>query len=173
MNVSEVLREQLAANRYVLDATIGELTEEQLHYQAGGLTHSIAAIYGHAILSLDRQVHATYQAKPSLAETTWASRLGVSEPLPAPGSGGWAAWAIRVRMDLPTFRTFAGAAYAAADDYFAGLSEADLDRERDTPNLGKHSLNWYLYLTILQHHATHLGEISAIKGILGLRGYPF
>jgi len=60
------------------------------------------------------------------------------------------------------------------------LSDADLERELDLTGVGfgTRKLGWMLNLLILNHlilnHiGTETGEISALKGIQGAKGYPF
>lgn len=56
-------------------------------------------------------------------------------------------------MDLPAFRKYARAVYAATDADVAPPSDADLDRKVDTRFIG----DW--------HAAEHTGEIAALKGL--------
>jgi hypothetical protein len=46
----------------------------------------------------------------------------------------------------------------------------ELDREIERGSMGKRTLNWWLTLLVV-HAANHTGEISAVKGIRGFKGY--
>jgi hypothetical protein len=112
-----------------------------------------------------------FQRKPPLFASTWEGKTGITEPK-------WVSdpeWARRVQVDLPKAREYARAAYAQADDYIAGLTEADLDRELDLSanGLGMRSLDWCLHALIIAHLHNMTGEISALKGVQGAKGYPF
>jgi len=112
----------------------------------------------------------------------WAGRTGVSDPPPGPGDD-WAtrfeAWCRRVRVDLPAFRAYAKAVYEATDAYLAtlpaALPDAELSREVDLSamGMGKKTVGFVLDNALLGHAYCHCGEISAIKGVQGKKGYPF
>lgn len=57
----------------------------------------------------------------------------------------------------------------------AGLNDADLDRKVDLPfaGFGPQSLGWIVSNVALGHLHNHTGEISALKGVQGGKGYPF
>ena len=62
-----------------------------------------------------------------------------------------------------------------ADQYLAQLSEPDLDRmlELSSAGLGTRSVSWIINALIASHLNNMAGEISALKGVQGLKGYPF
>jgi hypothetical protein len=90
---------------------------------------------------------------------------------PPPENPPWDEWAGRVQVDLPSLRQYAQAVYASTDAYLASLSPADLDAAFQG-FVGLETLG--SFLTGLGLHAGwHTGEISAIKGVQGNKGYPF
>ena len=110
--------------------------------------------------------------QPGLSETTWADRLGLSEPHPA--HERWGEWARRVRVDLPVLREYARVVYAATDAYLDTLSPADLETFFDSPPAGvAWSVAYVLGPLVAGHAYLHAGEISAVKGLQGLKGYSF
>jgi hypothetical protein len=101
------LRRQFRLIHGLLDASIDEL---------GGPT---AACYAQSVLCEDLTVNGVLAARAPLALSTWRGRTGLSE-LPALATPiDWAAWAVRVRLDLADFRSYARAVYAATDAYLA------------------------------------------------------
>lgn len=84
------------------------------------------------------------------------------------GIADWSEWAGKVQVDLAAFEQYHAA--AATDAYVGGLSEADLDRQLETP-LGSQSVNQMIGI-VTAHLSLHGGEISAVKGLQGLKGYP-
>jgi uncharacterized damage-inducible protein DinB len=80
-----------------------------------------------------------------------------------------------VDVDLPQFRAYAKAVHAAADAYLASLQPGDLDRPVDLGGfgLGVQTTTWVIFNFIIGHVSCHTGEISAIKGVQDLKGYPF
>lgn len=108
-------------------------------------------------------------------------RQGGRERLPPgpdpkrPGFPDWSGWARRVRIDLPAFRTYAKAVYAASDDYLAKLSDQDLARSLDLSavGIGQITVKQLVMRGVIGNCLTHAGEISCLKGLQGARGYPF
>lgn len=60
--------------------------------------------------------------------------------------------------------------YAATDAYLAGVSDTELAQVVETP-VGAMPLGSFIGLWVLNAHC-HAGEISALKGLKGLQGYP-
>ena len=77
-----------------------------------------------------------------------------------------------VRLDLPAARAYAQAVYAATDAYLAGLTAEDLDRDVDLFGMSQ-SLGAALGNFVIGHCHDMMGEISCLKGLQGVRGYPF
>jgi hypothetical protein len=173
------IREGAQLGHWLLDGTMADVTNEQAHYAPPGRANPIGATFAHLVCSEDMIVNGMLQQRPPLAASSHADKLGLSEPMPMPGTPGWseayAAWARRVRVDLPAVKAYAAAVYEATDGYLAGLSDTDLDQELDLTGagFGKQKLGWVLNLLVLNHIGTETGEISALKGIQGARGYPF
>ncbi len=78
-------------------------------------------------------------------------------------------------MDLDALNAYAQAVYASTDEYLATLSENELDRTIDLTeqNLGTWSLGAFLLTFVFGHVRDIMGEISALKGLRDLQGYPF
>jgi hypothetical protein len=80
-----------------------------------------------------------------------------------------------VKVDMKQMREYAKALYSASEEYVASLADKDLSREVDMSmfGMGKRKLGTVLGGLIIGHARDIMGEISAIKGIQGLKGYPF
>lgn len=112
---------------------------------------------------------------------TWSSgKTGLSEPPPPfdpkkPGFPDWSGWARKVKVELPAFRKYAQAVYAATDDFLASLRGKDLDRPVDLTalGLGKSTMLFVINNGMLGNGFTHCGEIACLKGLQGKKGYPF
>jgi hypothetical protein len=171
MNTIDSLRGGLRWATEILEMTVDGVTPEQLAWIPPGIANPIGATYAHAICEIDALIHLLFQGKPPLFASTWEGKTGIDEPR-------WVSefdWARRVQVDLPKAREYARAAYAQADGYLAGLSETDLEREIDltAQGLGMRSLDWCLHALIIGHLHNMAGEISALKGVQGAKGYPF
>ena len=172
MDLVTSLQQNVGFNRFILQGTIGGTTPEQCQWQPDGSAHSIAASYAHVILSEDGLIHGMMQGKPPLAATTWAGKTGV-DSMPPQGSEGdadWSEWAKTVKVDLDAAAKYYEAVAAATDAYIAGVTADELDRQVDTP-FGPQSIN-YMLSVVAGHLSQHGGEISAVKGLMGLKGYP-
>jgi hypothetical protein len=78
-------------------------------------------------------------------------------------------------VDLSALRAYARAVASETDTWLAGLSDPELDRPMDLTGagLGQHTWGSAIALLVANHLGTETGEIAALKGIQGARGYPF
>jgi hypothetical protein len=171
MNAIDTHREALRWSYELLEMVMGDVTDGIAHTQPPGIANPLAATYAHALIDLDVIPNLLLQGKPPLYETTWKDRTGISEVQWQSDSE----WAHRVRVDLPVTRAYGKAAFESADAYIAGLSEEDLVREIDltAQGLGVQTLNWCISALIAAHLNNMAGEVSVLKGIQGVKGYPF
>lgn len=174
-----LFREQVAGATHQLEGTMQGVTPEQAHWFPPGKANPIGANYAHVVLGQDVLINGMLKGGAPLYATAWAGKIGVSEPPPgpdpkAPGFPDWSAWARRVRVDLPALRKYAEAVYAASDVYLASLTDDDLARSVDLAmlGLGAMTVRQLLSAGVVGNALTHCGEISCLKGLQGLRGYP-
>src|SRR5262249_18828476 len=129
------------------------------------------ALYIHLLTSEDFFIQSLLKGGTPLWDSSWKDRMGLSDPRPPRGQP-WDDWARRWRIRLPPVREYEKAVFAATDAHGDSLSEADFAKEiefmgRKMPLVG-------LFLGVMcTHCANHAGEISALKGLQGLKGYPF
>lgn len=171
MNAIETHREALRWAYELLEMTMADVTPELAHATPPGVANPLAATYAHALSDLDVIPNHLLQGKPILFETDWKDKTGISEPQ-------WfsdAEWARRVRVDLAAAREYGKAMYENADAYIASLNEEGLMREVDLSfvRLGTRPVSWCLTALIISHLNNMAGEISVLKGIQGVKGYPF
>ncbi len=149
-----------------LEGTFEGVDHEQAHWEPLGKTVPIAAHYAHVVTAEDAMFA---QALGKKSAPLMASQpTGLSE---LPPQGPWDEWGRRVKMDKPTFQAYAQAVYAQTDAVLAGMQDADLQQIVETP-AGKMPALAFATVLLL-NGAAHAGEISAIKGLKGLKGYPF
>jgi len=171
MDAVTLLKRQIDLAHLMLEGTMADVTPEQAHWQPGGGAAPIGANYAHIVWVEDRYV-STLLGDETLAETSFAGRMGLSETIPA--GPGWDAWARRVTIDLPALKAYAQAVYERTGTYVGSLAPDDLAREVDQTHLGggRQTLDFVLSVTIAAHANMHHGEISCLKGLQGARGYP-
>jgi uncharacterized damage-inducible protein DinB len=97
--------------------------------------------------------------------------LTASPPEPERG-GDYLTYYRAIRVDLAALHQYAQAVAAAAQDWLASLAPEDLERRVETP-IGELNLAQLLETFVVWHINAHCGEISALKGCQGARGYPF
>ena len=81
-------------------------------------------------------------------------------------------WANGIKMNVPAFQEYAKGVYAASDTYLANLPDDDLDRKIPSP-LGDQTIGWLITMVLATHPITHSGEVGALKGVHGMKGWPF
>ena len=172
MTPQTLIKEQLARCHDILEQTIADCSPVTLHRTLPGATiTSIASIYAHVVFTEDMIIQGMLQQKPPVYQSQgWGSRVSVAMPATPELKVDWAHG---VKMDLPAFREYAKAVYAATDAYASGLSDAAIDRKVDTGFIGEQTVAFILTNIAAWHVAEHGGEIAALKGVQGLKGLPF
>lgn len=155
----------------LLGLVMADATVETTHWQPPGTANSIAATYAHALCSTDAILHRLFQSAQPLYEGAWLDRTGVSSPQ-------WSSdqeWARNVRVELKAAAAYGQAVFNAVDAFLMSLNGEDADREIDLSafSLGARSLDWCLNALVIGHLNNLTGEISAIKGVQGGKGFPF
>jgi len=172
----QLFKDELQNARETFEGTVADVNEEQLHHHPGGKALPLGAVYAHLILSEDMTVQMYLQGKEPLYESSWKGKNGVSQPMAAMDEN-WATnnekWAKSVKINLNQFRDYSKAVYAATDEYLNSLKEEDLEREVNLGSWGKKTVAYMLYAFVIGHMYSLTGEISALKGIQGAKGYPF
>jgi hypothetical protein len=170
MSKADVLKEQLGISRMVVDGTVADIAQDECNKLPGGKAHPIGALYAHMVMSEDFVVNGMIRGASPLLMSTFAGKTGVSEPPPQPVS---LEWATKVQVDLSALKEYDKAVRAATDEFLAGASDADLERKIAFGQMGEQPVSTVLGLIALVHPSNHIGEISALKGVYGAKGYPF
>jgi len=172
MDTIAFLREQLAQARAFLSGTLADLDPAAAHRPVPGRLNPIAATYAHVVVGEDGFVNGLLRGAPPLFAVEWSGRTGLTE-LP-PDGPGWADWGRRVRVDLDALTRYANAVAESTDGFVASLSPRDLERTVDLSALdfGERTLGWVLGAGVLGHLLAHWGEMSALQGLHGGRGFP-
>ncbi len=173
MNSVELLQYSLGNAFGILGQVAADLTQEQADWQPPGIANPIGALYWHTISSADDIVYRwVLGQEPIRQRDGWNERaLTVSVPEPEHG-GDYLAYMRALRVDLPALHEYAQAVAGALQGWLATLSPEDLARTLETP-IGKLNLGQLLETFVIWHINAHCGEISALKGCQGARGYPF
>jgi uncharacterized damage-inducible protein DinB len=158
MNTVELIQYSLGLAFDILEQVVSDLTQEQADWRPPGTASSITDIYWHTLTYVDYFMrNYCIEGKP-LPESV-DSRPAVLRMQP-------------VQADLSELHQFASDVRSTAQDWLSSLTPADLERKRDT-TVGELNVGQMLEIYIVWHINAHCGEISALKGCQGLKGYPW
>ena len=174
---TQLLRQQIRLAHEALEATMAGVTPAMAHAVPPGIANPLGATYAHLVCSEDMLIQGMLKQSAPLAASAFAGATGLSEPMPAPGPD-WSRypdWTRNLRIDLESLQRYAQAVYSATDAYLEGLSDADLEQPMDLSfvGLGQQTLGVMLSVLVLYHIGTETGEIACLKGLQGVKGYPF
>lgn len=172
---SQILLNQLKAAHIALEQTMEGVTDEVAHFMPPGTANPIAGTYAHVVFSEDMFIHSFLMKTQPLFETEFKDKTGASEVQPMDWQVAYPKWLKEVKLDVEKFREYAKAVYAASEEYIATLTDADLDKDVDMSafGMGTRKTSDLIANLISGHAYPIMGEISVLKGIQGLKGYPF
>jgi hypothetical protein len=167
----QVLLAQMKMTFDILDTTLSDCTEEIANvWREGWTTQPISALYAHALTSVDWVVNETTAGGRTVYERDgWGPRLGIDDvqrflSSAAPGS---------LSFNLGLLREYGAAVRASVEGFLSTASEGAMTRQVDSFLGGKVSGAEFVAVFGVMHLIEHFGEISALKGVLGLKGLPF
>jgi hypothetical protein len=172
---SQILLNQLKAVHGPLEQTMDGVTNEVAHFMPPRKANPIAGTYAHLVFSEDLFVHGFLMKAQPLCETTFKDKTGSSELHPMEWETAYPKWLKEVKIDVTQFREYAKAVFTESETYVASLTDEDLDKDVDMSAFGMGSKKTHDFIAnLLSGHAfSIMGEISVLKGIQGLKGYPF
>lgn len=167
-NTIEYLGAELKGAHELFVGTLSGVTSEQAHFYAGGNTVPIVAHLGHVLVFEDMIINGMLKGgAPLLA----GGKTGFSD-MP-PQQPPWDGWGRKVKVDLVQAMDYGMQVGASAESYVASLDDAALAKPLDLTmlGLGMQTVGFILGGLVLNLHL-HTGEISCLKGLQGLKGYP-
>ncbi len=198
MKKVEMLHDSLEFAFDVLEAVTADLTQEQADWLPPGCANSIGVLYWHTIAYVDQIVHEWCMEpfmdvvfeewfaarcagqyvgmgqEPLRITGGWQDKVVVSFPPKNPNDPYWEVRAVRegYQLDLPALRDYARATRETLLERVASLTNEAMERSLPTP-IGYYFMDLLLEVFIIGHINSHAGEISALRGCLGLQGYPW
>ncbi len=172
---TQTLVAQLTAAHSALEQTMDGVTDEVAHFQPVGTANPIAGTYAHLIFSEDMFIHMFLKKDQPLMETTFKDKTGASEVQPNDWVEAYPKWLRSVKVDVKQLREYAKAVYADSETYIASLSDEDLEKDVDMSSFGMGNRKVYDFIAnmVTGHIFSIMGEIAVLKGLQGLKGYPF
>lgn len=157
MNTVELLQFSLDAAFDVLEQVTADLTQKQADWQPPGNASSITANYRHVIAYAEFELEKVLiPCDDTLFQYDPPEEIVLHD----------------VQEELPDLHKRAGNLKKAYHDWLSSLTPADLDVELNT-SIGPLNLGQTVALYLIWHINVHCGEISAIKGLQGGKGYPW
>jgi hypothetical protein len=198
MDTIELIHHSLGFSFQILEHLVSDLTQEQADWMPPGKANPIASLYWHTIGYTDQIVHEwgmapfrdlTFQEwveakaenrdlgmgqEPLRFRDGWQDKVVIALHPENPADPYWEVRASRegLRVDLPALHDYARATSETTLAWAASLAPDDLERTIPTP-IGDHNIGQLLEIFIVSHIDNHCGEIAALKGCLGLTGYPW
>jgi len=172
---TQILLNQFKAAYEVQEQTMDGVTQEIAHFMPPGTANPIAGTYAHLIFSEDMFIHNFLKKTPTILETTFKDNTGASELHPMEWQVAYPKWLKEVKIDVKKFREYAKAVHAETEAYISSLNDADLEKEVDMSAFGMGTKKVYDFIAnLISGHANQItGELAVLKGIQGLKGYPF
>jgi hypothetical protein len=171
MNAIGTIRESIQWGHYLLEMVMADVTDEQARWTPPGVANPIGAMYAHGLLAVDGMVNGLLKGGAPRFATEWEGQLGDWPPQMQVTFD----WARGIQPNLSALRQYGQIVVADADAYLDQLEETELDRAVDLSavGLGIRRVGWILNALVAAHLNNMAGEISALKGVQGAKGYPF
>ena len=167
-NTVKFVGTELKSAHELFAATLSGLTLEQAHHDAGGNTVPIVAHFGHVVVFEDMIVNGLLKGGAPLL-TGGATGFSEQPPQQPP----WDAWGRKVKVDMTQAMAYAMKVTSSAEAYVATLDDAALAKPLDLSMIGQgmQTVGFMLSALVLNLYV-HTGEISCLKGLQRLKGYP-
>ncbi len=173
MNTVELLQYSLKNALGILKQVTADLTQEQADWMPPGIANPIGGLYWHTIASIDMVVHGWGMGKDAIFQTEgWKEKVVVSsagdERKDHPPEMR------ETLVNLAALREYEKVVVAVVQDWLVSLTPGDMARKVKTPTpIGELGLAQMMETFVIWHINAHCGEISALKGCQGAKGYPF
>lgn len=165
---ADVLLAAFESAHMMFDAVVGGMTSKQASYVApGSKLASAATIIAHAVFSEDSMV-AEAAASPRLLES---GGFGARTGIVVPEGAMLPDWAGEYQFD--GLLEYAAAVFERTRSFLADVPGSRLQEVVSSPMGRGATVSRFLAGFGAVHLAQHTGEISALKGIQGVKGLPF
>lgn len=167
MHSLNAIRSIVAGSNSILATATHDLPADWVNQPQPGHTNTVAAIYAHAVLTLDHLYHTAIQNQAQvLIAGGFVPRLGA----PDLAQASWERLNT-LQWDWAALRSYGEAVVHSVDGYLSTLTDEELGRacrffdQEATVQDAIGVATW--------HTALHAGEIAALRGVSGMKGLPF
>lgn len=172
----QLVKDQLKEAHSTFENTVIDINAAHLHKLPGGKALPLGSLVAHLVFSEDVIVNGMILGNAPFYTALWKGKTGASVPMPAMDEKWSVAheeWSRTVQVKLPELLKYMKAVFSATEYYVSTLKQKELEREINLGSWGKKPLVSLLTGFVIAHTNNLTGEISAIKGVNGAKGYPF
>ena len=172
MTAVEYIRSELTRLHRMLDATLTEITEAQLHQVPGGLPTANTIAWGlfHVVRTEDNVVRFVLQNRrpPVWTEGGYAERLALPPVAQGTGMSAADAQALRIK-DVGLFQDYMQKVWASTEELFARAEPGFFERTITIKPLGDMTALRGLGQVCLSHGLMHAGQLELARTLVGAR----
>lgn len=175
MELGQVLAINLQTAHDAFVKTLADVTQEMADWMPPGVMHPLGERYAHTVMAEDLLIHSFAKGDAPLFMSAWAGRTGFPATMDMMTSQtSEAARAFHVD-DLNALGEYMRAVFADSEAFINGADQTRLDGNVDMSILGYGMVPFPVWFSIFVVGHVHdlTGEISALKGMQGYKGYPF
>jgi uncharacterized damage-inducible protein DinB len=173
MDLREYMLAHLASAHRSIEIAMEDLTEDTAYWQPPGTANSIARLLVHGVTVEDLMINRILKGGETVFQAGgWAAMTGLPAAAAMRAFRNEAHWDQEWRLQWQGFDGYRKAVEESARDYVASLEAKDLDREITFGTREPRSVATILRGVVINHLLVHNGEISAVKGLQGLKGLP-
>ncbi len=152
------------------DASIADISEEQIHWKAGDKGMPLSFILWHYVRTEDNIVSFVLQGKPTQwLAGGWNERFGLPKAAQGTGMSNEEAQSLRI-APLQAWQEYQSSVWAATEEFLNAAEESMLSERTTVKPLGEMAKENAIGMMCLTHGFTHLGEIQHLRGLMGLKG---
>ena len=171
MNTIELLQFSWGNAFGILGQVTADLTQEQADWEPPGVANPIGGTVWHTVSGTDFLVHTWCAGQTPLMESGgWRDKVLLTSGPEVEGETR--EHLLSIQVDLPQLHAYTQAVGEAVQAWVSTLRPEDLERPVENP-MGEMNLGQVVAKFVLGHVNAHCGEIAALKGCLGAKGYPF
>ncbi len=175
MDLKQLLTTNLEMTHDAFRKTVADVTPEIAHWLPPGVMHPIAERYAHLVMAEDYLLNVMARGGQALFMDAWAGRTGfTADPTMLVALTAEGARAFRVD-DLNALSAYMQAVFAETQKFIRDADDATLNGSVDMSAIGYGQMPFPIWFStfIVGHAHDVMGEISALKGVQGVKGYPF
>ena len=168
LSLTAFVRQEMNRLHRVFERAVNDLSPDEWHFIPQNYNNSIAFALWHATRTEDNIVRFVLQERrPTVwMEQGYHEKLGLHPTQQGTGMAAEDARSFRIK-DVEVFMAYGRAAWASTDEYLSNPDEAAFERTVTVRPLGEMPAARALAQVVMTHSFQHLGEIDALRTMMG------